>query len=308
LGLILLAASAVLLMVGAELFAENAAAAGQRVGVTALAVGLLVAGAEPEEMITAAFASARHHPGIAAGDALGANVTMITLVLGLVAITAGLPLSRRVRGYALGASAVGVLAAVLVSTGHISRGGGLVLVLAYVVLVAVIWRVEQEPPAFGEVAEALEHEEHASALRLSAPILVLAGVGLMVLGGGVAVAGAERIVDSFGLADSAVGLTFVALATTAELFALAWAALRRGIGELAVAGVIGSAAYNSTATLGVAALVRPLSTGGVIGAAWLAAALPLVVVLFGWRRARVGRRGGAILLAIYAVYVILVLS
>jgi cation:H+ antiporter len=72
-GLLLLAASAALLIVGAELFAEHAAAAGRRVGVSALAVALLVAGAEPEEMITAAFASARHHPGIAAGDAVGAT-------------------------------------------------------------------------------------------------------------------------------------------------------------------------------------------------------------------------------------------
>ena len=43
-GLPLLAGSAVLLTIGAELFAENAAEAGRRVGVTALAVGLLVAG------------------------------------------------------------------------------------------------------------------------------------------------------------------------------------------------------------------------------------------------------------------------
>jgi sodium/calcium exchanger protein len=93
LGLVLLALSAALLTFGAELFAEHAGAAGRRVGVTALAVGLLVAGAEPEEMITAAIASARHHPGIALGDALGANVTMLTLVLGSIAVSVGLPLS-----------------------------------------------------------------------------------------------------------------------------------------------------------------------------------------------------------------------
>jgi len=104
LGLALLALSAAVLTVGAELFAEHAGAAARRVGVTALAVGLLVAGAEPEEMVTAAIASARHHPGIALGDALGANVTMLTLVLGSIAVLVGLPLSARVRGYAVGAS------------------------------------------------------------------------------------------------------------------------------------------------------------------------------------------------------------
>jgi cation:H+ antiporter len=307
-GLALLALSAVLLTVGAELFAEHATAAGQRVGVTVLAVGLLVAGAEPEEMVTAAIASARHHPGIALGDALGANVTMLTLVLGSVAILVGLPLSARVRGYAVGASAVGVLCAVLVSTGEIGRVAGIVLMVAYAALVAVIWTVEREPPAIGEVAEAYEEsdERAAGGVSATAVLLVVVGVALMVVGGWVAVAGAERVVDSLGLADSAVGLTFVALATTAELFALAWAALRRGITELAVAGVVGSAAYNATATVGVAAVVRPLPTSGVTGAAWLAAVLPLVVVSLGGRTAHVGRLAGAGVLAIYGVYLLAV--
>jgi cation:H+ antiporter len=304
LGLVLLALSAALLTVGAELFAEHAGAAGRRVGITALAVGLLVAGAEPEEMITAAIASARHHPGIALGDALGANVTMLTLVLGSIAVLVGLPLSARIRGYAVGASLVGVVCAIFASTGEIGRVAGVLLILAYASLVGVIWRVEREPPAIGEVSEAYEEldERGSAGAYATAVALVLVGVALMIIGGTIAVAGAERVVDSLGIADSAVGLTFVALATTAELFALAGAALRRGITELAVAGVVGSAAYNATATVGVAAVIRPLPTRGIIGAAWLAVALPLTVAALGERRARVGRLAGAILLVTYGVY------
>jgi cation:H+ antiporter len=111
-GFVLLVASAVLLTAGAELIAEHASAAGRRLGVTALAIGLVLAGAEPEEMITAIFASGRHLGGIAAGDAIGANVTMLTAVVGLAALARPLRLSARVRVYALAASAAGVLAAV----------------------------------------------------------------------------------------------------------------------------------------------------------------------------------------------------
>ena len=67
------------------------------------------------------------------------------------------------------------------------------------------------------------------------------------------------MVRALSLTDSAVRLTLLALATTVELFALAWAAMRRGVSEIAVAGVVGSGAYKATATLGVAALVRPLA-------------------------------------------------
>ena len=82
LGFWLLAVSAVLLIAGAELFAENAAAAARGMRITVFGEAFLLAGAEPEEMITAAIASGRHHPGLAVGDAVGANLTMLTLVLG----------------------------------------------------------------------------------------------------------------------------------------------------------------------------------------------------------------------------------
>ena len=74
----------------------------------------------------------------------------------------------------------------------------------------------------------------------------------MLAGGDLAVRGAVRVVESLGRTDSAVGLTVLALATTAELFALVLTAVRHDVPEIAVAGVVGSATYNATATLGAA--------------------------------------------------------
>lgn len=74
---------------------------------SALAIGLVLAGAEPEELVTAVFASAQHHPGIAAGDAIGANITVLTLVLGLALVVRPIHLAARVRPYALTAAAAG---------------------------------------------------------------------------------------------------------------------------------------------------------------------------------------------------------
>src|SRR5688572_26911974 len=106
-GLVLLVAAAGLLAAGAELFAEHAAGAGRRLGVTALGVGLVLAGAEPEELLTAVTATVRDRPGLAAGDAIGANVTMLTFVLGLLALATAVPVGGRVRRYAVGASLAG---------------------------------------------------------------------------------------------------------------------------------------------------------------------------------------------------------
>ena len=56
-GLGLLAVSAILLVAGAELFTENAAGAARHLRLTLFGVAFLLAGAEPEELITAVVAS-----------------------------------------------------------------------------------------------------------------------------------------------------------------------------------------------------------------------------------------------------------
>lgn len=313
-GFALLALSAVLLVAGAELFVDNAAGAARRLGVTVFAVGLLLAGAEPEEMLTGILASLAHRPGLAVGDALGANITMLTLTLGLAAVIHPVPFGRRVRSYAVLAAAAGVFAAVALAGGLVTRLEGGLLLAAYAGLVAVIWRRERQPPVFGELAELAadapdDDDDDSSGGRspLLSLLLALAGLAVMTAGGRAAIAGAIRVVDLLHASDNAVGLTFLALATTAELFALVWAAARRGATEIAVAGVVGSAAYNATATLGAAALVRPLAVGPLLVPAAFAAALPLVVLGLA-PKGQLGRPAGLALLGGYAAYVFLVLG
>jgi cation:H+ antiporter len=207
------------------------------------------------------------------------------------------------------AAIAAVLALVALLDGRVGRIEGGLLVAAYVVMVAVVWWREREPPALGELAELTDGDDDDGGARSPAVSLLVAlvGVALMVVGGDLAVRGAERVVESLGRSDSAVGLTILALATTAELFALVLAAVRHDVPEIAVAGVVGSAAYNATATLGAAALARPLATDGVLVPAMLGVALPLVLLLV-TRRGSLNRLAGALLAASYLAYVVAVLA
>jgi cation:H+ antiporter len=305
-GWLLIAGAAVLLIAGAEMFVENAAGAARRLGVTVLAVGILLAGAEPEELLTAVIASLHDRPGLAVGDALGANVTMLTACLGLAALVRPLPVGRRVRQYAGMAAVAAGLAVLVLLDGRVGRPEGVLLLAAYGGLVAVVWWREREPPAIGELAE-VDHDEHPDRSPARSLALAVAGLALMLAGGDLAVRGAERLVDSLGRSDSAVGLTVLALATTAELFALVLTAARHDVPEIAVAGVVGSAAYNATATLGAAALARPLGVDGVLASALLGLALPLVLLGL-TRGGHLGRLAGALLVAGYVGYVVAVLA
>jgi cation:H+ antiporter len=301
--LLLLVAGAVLLTVGAEGFAEHISGAASRLGVSVLALGLLLAGAEPEEAVTAMLASSQAHPALAAGDAIGANLVILTLTLGLAAVLTRLPVSRRVVEYGVGAAVAGAVAVLFLLNGVLGRLEGAVLVLLYVAGVAWVWRREKEPPMIGEMAELAEDEDEEQPDSGKALLLVLLGLLGMVLGGYLAVRGAEKLVDVLQVGDSVVGLSLLALATSAEMVALVWAAGRRGITELVVAGSVGSVAYNATVSLGLAGLVNPLGLGRhnqVIEVAVLTAVLPLVLLL-GRRSGYLPRPVGVVLVVAYVV-------
>lgn len=286
--LVLLTLGAVLLTAGAEAFAEHVAESAAVLGLSVVAMGVLLAGAEPEEAVTALLAAVQGHPALAAGDAVGANLVVLTLTLGLAALLTQLPVTRRTVEYAAAAALAGGLAALAMRDGVVGRSEGAALVLVYVAGVAWVWWRERLPPVVGEAAE------HGTAGPAGRPApralgLVLLGLLGMVAGGVLAVAGAEGLVGTFGATESVVGLTVLALATSAEMLALVVAAHRRGLTEVALAGALGAVGYNATVSLGLAAWAEPLLLGRdapVLRVALVTATLPLVVLA--------GRRTGSL--------------
>ena len=246
---------------GAETFAKHLAVASTRLGVSTFALAILLAGAEPEELVTAVTASLRDAPGIALGDVIGANVAICLVALGVGAVLAPVPFDRRVRRYAVAGLLAGALAAGIAWDGSVSRVEGLALVITYVGFIAVIWIIERHPPALGETAELGEAHQVTDATsdrRVGRElVLVVAGVAAMAIGASVLVEAIRRISD-IEATQTRLGLVVVGFATAFELVILAWSSARRGITAAVVAGVVGSYAYNVTMTLGAGALARPL--------------------------------------------------
>lgn len=314
--LIVLFGGVALIVWGAESFAENLARTAVQLGVGMFALALLLAGAEPEELATAVTASLRGSPGISIGDVIGANVTICLVALGLGAVIAPLPFSKRVLWYAFAAVPVGAISVAISWSGSISRLEGGALVALYVIYVAVIWRFEHAPPSLGEVGELLEAEEEEkgerpSRLRLGREtLLVLAGVGAMIAGAWLLVEGVRGLT---GVEESqtTLGITLVGFATGFELVVLAWSAARRGVSDVLVASVIGSFGYNATMTLGGAAVAHPLRLQNVnaLHAPLLMMLGALVLVLaLALPKRRLNRWSGVVLLCAYPLFVLMTIK
>lgn len=318
----LLIVGAALLVKGADWFTDGASDLARSLGVSALLVGIVLAGLEPEEMLTAAIASGRGAAGLAIGNVIGTNITIATLALGLAAALVPIRLPANVRPQAIIATVVSIPPIALLFSGVVSRLAGAALLALFVAYTALLIRVDRQALERHEALEALESDDDDARDNVTAPPrkytrreqrayamrkagVTLLGLLAMALGGPAIVEGALRFAAIVGLRQSAVGLTIVSLGTGAEMVALAIAASRRGMADILVGGIIGSIAYNLLVTLGLAAAIRALPVDPHIThialPVMIVVHLALLTLVF---IGRIPRAVGWALLAGYVAYVV----
>lgn len=92
-----------------------------------------------------------------------------------------------------------------------------------------------------------------------ASILLVGGLVILWKAADLLVAGAVGLAQHFGISPLIIGLTIVAMGTSAPEVAASIAAAVRGAGDIAVGNVYGSNIANLALVGGVAALIRPIS-------------------------------------------------
>jgi cation:H+ antiporter len=260
--------------------------------VSAFVLTVLVSGLEVENIAAGIAANAKGLPDAAAGTFLGGATFLALAVTGAAAliapIRAGLP--RRV--YVITALApLPLLAAAL--DGTISRrDGGLLTAWSIVALVALA--------RSGGPREELP----ASRPRFGFARL-LAGLGLLTVGGDLLGEGIQRMISRFGVSEALLGNTVLAASVEAEGVARVVAPGRRGRGDVALGNVLGTIVHFVGFNAGVIALVRPLELGDDTLRFYLPAtvAATALFALLAAMRPVLGRIEGAALLACYAAYV-----
>ena len=136
-------------------------------------------------------------------------------------------------------------------------------------------------------------------------VLVVTGLAALIGGAWILVHEAERLAVRLGLNPMLVGLTVVALGTSAPELIVGATASARGAGELAVGGVLGSNVANVALVLGLGIVMRPLAVSSRL-LRWELPALgtaTVLVLLFGASGA-IGRIEGAALVALLVIFLV----
>lgn len=133
----------------------------------------------------------------------------------------------------------------------------------------------------------------------------IAGLALLIVGAQWFVRGASKLARSLGMTPLTVGLTVVALGTSAPEFAVVLQAALTGETGIAVGNAVGSNIFNTFLILGVSALAAPLvATQGIIrkDLLWMFIASAAILTL-GLAQGRLGRVEGALCCLALATYV-----
>jgi cation:H+ antiporter len=311
--ILLVAGGLVLLAIGGELLVRGAVGMAARLGISPLLAGLTIVGfgTSMPELATSVQAALAGSPGIAIGNVVGSNIANILFILGLSAMILPLsvnPASFQRDSLALGGSALLATGAVLM--GVIGTLAGMILIAA---LVGYIWWAYKSESA-APCPEATRHEAETADITIppnTGPLvlggMIIAGLIAAIVGAGWLVDGAVVLASAAGVSESVIGLTVVAVGTSLpELIACVVAVLRKH-GDVALGNVVGSNIYNLCGILGVTALIQPITVPVEIASfdIWVlfgVTALLLVQLRSGWRLSRLE---GAVLVVLYAGYVVL---
>ncbi len=306
--LILFLLGLVALYVGADLMIRGASRLARKLGVNALIIGLTVVamGTSMPELLVGVVASARDSGDIAIGNVVGSNVANIALILGVAAVIRPIRVQMRLLVREVPIMIFAALAFyVFAVDGVLNRWDGLALIAGFIAYTLYLLEgARRESPAIE-----VEYQKFvpAGGTLWGHILLTVIGLGTLLAGAHLVVSGASEVARYLGISELAIGLTVVAMGTSLPELATAVAASIQDEGDILVGNVVGSNVFNVVAVLGASTLTRPLlvSDSVIRVEAPVMLAVSILVLPFVWTTLRLTRLEGAIMLAAYAAFVVL---
>lgn len=253
------------LLVGADLVVRSATGLALRVGVSPLVIGLTVVsiGTSLPELAIGVDAARTGSPGLAVGNIVGTNLVNLLLILGLSALMMPIVLDRVVlrRDVPAMVGSAGLLA-VLALDGELGLVDGLLLVACALGYTGWVLRTSRTSPADAAVPEpgsrpAAESTPAPSGRPLLSVLALVAGMVAILLGADWLVDGATRAARGLGVSEAVIGLTIVAIGTSAPELVTTIVSTVRGSREVALGNLLGSSTYNIVLVLGITVLAAP---------------------------------------------------
>lgn len=310
---ILLVAGFIILIKGADWLVNGASSVAKKFKISPLVIGLTIVafGTSAPELFVNIFASLQGNSQIAIGNILGSNIANILLILGISSLIYPLAVTK---GTVWKEIPLSLLAALLLfvmandklfdhaSSDILTKTDGLALIGFFIIFLYYTWGIAKEQNPENSESNVKSYSVFMSTL------MILGGLFGLTIGGKLIVDSAVFLAAAWGVSQSIIGLTVVAVGTSLpELATSAMAAYRKNA-DIAIGNVVGSNIFNIFWILGLSAIIKPLPFNPQnsldIGMTVFATILLFLWMFVGKRRI-LQQWQGMVFLMVYAAYIII---
>jgi len=299
---VLLLIGLVMLCFGGNWLVSGGVAIAKKFRISNLVIGMtIVAYGTSTPELAASIAAAGDHSAIILGNIVGSNIANVGMVIGVAAILVPLAIQKSVLRkeipIMLGVSALLVLLSI---DGELSQYDGILLLTGLGIFAVYTFRSALKQ------REKSKDDTNSGKNNVYLKSIGLIGIGIIVLyiGAILTVDNAVVIASEFGLSETIIGLTVIAIGTSLPELITSIIAIRKGHSDIGIGNIIGSNIYNILMIMGVGA-----SLGGVLITADIYVDYAIMIIfslslLIGLKTKIINRTMGMILAAGYGLYLI----
>ncbi len=290
-----------LLVYGGNILVDGSVALAKRMGVSSLLIGLVLVGfgTSTPELTTSLISALKQSNGISVGNVVGSNIANILLVLGAAALI--YPISIDVKSFKRDGLVLILSTIALMIVGYlgvITRIAGIIFITGLIVYVIYSYISDKKAHIDDEPIENMPKTNGWLSFAKA-----IGGIALTIIGAKFLVDNAIILAKEWGVSQSVIGLTIVAVGTSLpELTASVIASIKKENG-VAFGNVVGSNIYNALFILGVVAMFMPIDIPTDMSRDMIIMGI-VTTILCGiafWQK-QVSRLVGVLFVAAYIVY------
>ena len=297
---VLLLVGFVFLIKGSDMFVDGASSIASLLKIPTVIVGLTIVafGTSAPEAAVSITSSITGNNAMAVSNVIGSNMFNLLMVIGVSALLSELLMEKSVLDqdlpFLVGITAL--FAAFIVINWNISSIEGIILLIILAIYLYFIIRNAMKS------SNAQQVEKPKLTTKKSILFMIIGLVGI-VLGGDLVVDSASYIAIAFGMSETLVGLTIVAIGTSLPEFVTSLTALKKGENQLVIGNVIGSNIFNILFVLGASSAISaiPLDSSMLIDVIFMVV-VTVICFIFGKTQDKFDKKEGAILILLFAVY------
>ena len=336
LNILLLIVGMVVLIRGADFFVSGASAVAKKMKVPSLIIGLTIVaiGTSLPELAISIASAIKGSVDMSVGNVVGSNLSNMLLIIGTVSCFAPITIKPSSKKFDFPFMILVTAALLLFSCDEIITGEAhntinriesfVFLGLLAFYLVKNIKDAKKSQPDFENDrvdydADGISTTREGIVIRQSTTksakqtkelatwkivLYLIFGLAAVVLGGECVSRTAQYIAISLGMSEALVGLTIVALGTSLPELVTSVVAAKKGETDLAIGNIVGSNIMNIVLILGSVGVITQLPVSGTILTDMsILLAATLIFTLLAFRKMRLARLEGIIMLTMYFAYI-----